>query len=42
MVVSGFKNKVQVAMSGLTPDSTLAEKMKKTQEPVKKSKVKKS
>lgn len=34
MVVSGFKNKVQVAMSGVTPDATLADKMKKQQEPV--------
>ncbi|HMG90359.1 MAG TPA: SDR family oxidoreductase [Chryseolinea sp.] len=42
MVVSGFKNKVQVAMGNLTPDSMLAEKMKKTQEPAKKSKEKKS
>jgi short-subunit dehydrogenase len=34
MVVSGFKNKVQVAMSGVTSDSTLAKKMHKQQEPV--------
>lgn len=34
MVVSGFKNKVQVAMSGVTSDEKLAEKMRKQQEPV--------
>ena len=34
MVVSGFMNKVQVAMSGVTSDEKLAEKMKKQQEPV--------
>jgi short-subunit dehydrogenase len=34
MVVSGFMNKVQVAMSGVTTDEKLAEKMKKQQEPV--------
>jgi short-subunit dehydrogenase len=34
MVVSGFKNKVQVAMSGVTTDEKLAEKMNKQQEPV--------
>lgn len=34
MVVSGLKNKLQVAMSNVTPDSTLADKMKKQQEPV--------
>jgi short-subunit dehydrogenase len=33
MVVSGFKNKVQVAMSNITPDSMLAETIRKTQEP---------
>lgn len=33
-VVSGFKNKVQVAMSGVTPDSMLAKRMEKMQEPV--------
>ena len=38
MVVSGFKNKVQVAMSAVTPDSTLAKRMEKMQEPVKKEK----
>ena len=41
MVVSGFKNKVQVAMSNVTPDARLADKMKKTQEPAKKSQRKK-
>jgi short-subunit dehydrogenase len=34
MIVSGFKNKVQVAMSAIMPDSTLAAKMHKQQEPV--------
>lgn len=34
MVVSGTKNKLQVAMSSVTPDSALAEKMKKKQAPV--------
>lgn len=33
MVVSGFKNKVQVAMGNLTPDSMQAEQMEKIQEP---------
>jgi len=33
MVVSGFKNKIQVAMSNITPDSKAADKMKKQQEP---------
>jgi short-subunit dehydrogenase len=33
-VVAGFKNKVQVAMAGITPDETLAKKMHKQQEPV--------
>jgi short-subunit dehydrogenase len=33
MVVSGFGNKVQVAMSNVTSDEKLAEKMKKEQEP---------
>lgn len=37
MVVSGFKNKVQVAIGNVTPDSTQAEKMGKMQEPVNKS-----
>ncbi|HEY3404154.1 MAG TPA: SDR family oxidoreductase [Ohtaekwangia sp.] len=34
MVVSGFMNKVNVAMSNLTSDEKLADKMKKQQEPV--------
>lgn len=34
MVVSGFKNKMQVAMSNITPDSIVADKTKKQQEPV--------
>jgi short-subunit dehydrogenase len=34
MVVSGFGNKVQVAMSAVTPDSSLADRTKKAQEPV--------
>jgi uncharacterized protein len=34
MVVSGFKNKVQVAMSNITPDSMVADNMNKQQEPV--------
>jgi short-subunit dehydrogenase len=38
MVISGFKNKMQVAMSNLTPDSMLADQMKKKQEPSKKTK----
>ncbi|HEY8936654.1 MAG TPA: SDR family oxidoreductase [Cyclobacteriaceae bacterium] len=33
MVVSGFRSKVQVAMSNITPDSTLADKMKKEHAP---------
>jgi short-subunit dehydrogenase len=33
MVVSGFKNKVQVAMGKLMPDRMSAENMRKTQEP---------
>ena len=33
-VVSGFKNKMQVAMGSVTPDTVIAEKTKKTQEPV--------
>ena len=33
-VVSGLKNKVQVAISNITPDSMLADKMKKQQAPV--------
>jgi short-subunit dehydrogenase len=38
MVVSGFKNKMQVAMSGISPDEKNAEKMAKQQEPVEKNK----
>ncbi len=34
MVISGLKNKMQVAMSNVTPDSMVAEMMKKQQEPV--------
>ena len=34
MIVSGKKNKLQVAMSNVTSDSTLADKMKKKQAPV--------
>jgi len=33
MVISGLKNKVQVAMSNVTPDSTVAKQMLKQQEP---------
>jgi uncharacterized protein len=33
-VVSGFKNKVQVAMSNIIPDTVVAEQTKKQQEPV--------
>ncbi|RYZ99634.1 MAG: SDR family NAD(P)-dependent oxidoreductase, partial [Sphingobacteriaceae bacterium] len=33
-VVSGFKNKAQVAMGNITPDSTLADMMKEQQKPV--------
>ncbi len=33
MVISGFKNKVQVAMSNILPDSVVAENMRKMQEP---------
>ena len=33
-VVSGFKNKMQVAMSNITPDAAAADVMKKQQEPV--------
>ncbi len=39
MVVSGFKNKVQVAMGNITPDSMVADKTKKQQEPVDHSKT---
>ncbi len=34
MIVSGIKNKVQVAMSNIIPDAKLADKMKKQQAPV--------
>jgi short-subunit dehydrogenase len=34
MVISGFKNKLQVAMGAVTPDETSAKKMSKQQEPV--------
>jgi short-subunit dehydrogenase len=37
MVISGFKNKLQVAMGNIIPDSLLAEQTGKTQEPVDKS-----
>ncbi len=33
MVISGFKNKVQVAMSNILPDSMVADKVHKQQEP---------
>ncbi len=33
-VISGFKNKAQIAMSNLTPDETVANMMHKQQEPV--------
>jgi short-subunit dehydrogenase len=33
MVVSGLKNKIQVAMSNITPDARVADKMKEQQEP---------
>jgi short-subunit dehydrogenase len=38
MVISGGMNKVEVAMSGVTPDAKLAEKLKKQQEPVSRDK----
>lgn len=38
MIVSGFKNKIQVALSNIMPDSTVAEQVKKQQEPVDKKK----
>jgi hypothetical protein len=38
MVVSGFKNKMQVAMDAITPDDKLADKMGKMQEPADKKK----
>jgi len=34
MVISGFKNKMQVVMSNITPDSTVAAQMHKQQAPV--------
>jgi uncharacterized protein len=34
MVISGLKNKLQVAMGNVTPDAMAADKMKKQQEPV--------
>jgi short-subunit dehydrogenase len=34
MVVSGFKNKMQVGMSNLMPDSSVADQMHKQQAPV--------
>lgn len=34
MVVSGFKNKTQIAISNVTPDKTLANTMRKQQKPV--------
>jgi len=34
MVISGFQNKVQIAMSNITPDKTVAEKVHKQQSPV--------
>lgn len=37
MVISGFKNKLQVAVGNITPDSILAEQTGKQQEPVDKS-----
>lgn len=36
MVVSGFKNKMQVAMSSVTPDALLADQMKNKQKPANK------
>ena len=36
-VVSGFKNKMQVAMAAVTPDSTVAENMNQQQKPVSKN-----
>ncbi|MBT1711453.1 SDR family oxidoreductase [Fulvivirgaceae bacterium PWU5] len=40
MVVSGMKNKMQVAMSNVTPDGALADKMKKQQGPAREKKEK--
>lgn len=37
MVVSGFKNKMQVAMAAITPDAPLADNMGKQQEPIDKT-----
>jgi hypothetical protein len=37
-VVSGLKNKAQIAMSNVIPDTMLAEQMKKQSEPVNKNK----
>jgi short-subunit dehydrogenase len=34
MIVSGFKNKMQVAMSDILPDKTVADRVKKEQSPV--------
>ena len=36
MVISGFKNKVQVAMSDVLPDETVADRVKKQQAPAEK------
>lgn len=33
-IISGFKNKVQIAVSNMLPDSTVADTLKKQQEPV--------
>jgi short-subunit dehydrogenase len=38
MVISGFKNKMQVAMGAVTPDEAQAKQMAKQQEPVRKTK----
>jgi short-subunit dehydrogenase len=38
MVVSGFRNKMQVGMSNIIPDSAVADKMLKEQAPVDKEK----
>jgi len=34
MIVSGFKNKMQVAMSDILPDKTVADRVKTEQSPV--------
>ena len=39
-VVSGFKNKAQIAMSNVVPDTMLADQMKKQSEPAEQSKKK--